>query len=467
MSFELGCKRIVKGIHMTKNFNRRDFIKTSLIAGTATSMVPSYVFGKSSQRLQVGIIGTGFRGQVMSKLLLDRPDVDIPVICDIDDRMIEMVLNIFEKQGRPKPKIYKEGPEDFKNMVSKEDLDAVYIATPWEWHHPMSIAAMENGCNVGTECPAALSVKECWDLVNTSEKTGKICMIMENVNYRRDILAVLNMVRQGLFGELLHCQGGYQHDLRHVKFNDGLGAYGGGVEFGEEGFSEARWRTQHSIDRNADLYPTHGLGPVSPMLDINRGNRMLHLTSTATQSRGLHKYIVDNESENHPNAKIDFKLGDIVTTVIKCAKGQTIMLNHDTNSPRPYSLNFRVQGTKGLWMKDNKSIYIEGMSPESHRWEEDESYLRKFDHPLWKKFEDEASGSGHGGMDFFIARAFIEALKDINAPVIDVYDAVSMSVIVPLSEKSIRLDSASVKIPDFTRGKWKTNKPIFGLNENY
>ena len=446
--------------------NRRKFIKTTVLATTA-SFLPSSLFAISSNKLQVGIIGTGLRGQWMTKLLLDRSDVDIPVICDIDEKMIDMVLNVFEKQGRPKPKIYRDGPEDFRNMVSNEDLDGVYIATPWEWHHPMAMAAMENGCNVGTEVPAALTINECWDLVNTSEKSGKLCMIMENVNYRRDIMAVLNMVRKDLFGELLHCQGGYQHDLRHVKFNDGKGAYGGGVEFGEKGFSEARWRTQHSVDKNADLYPTHGLGPISPMLKINRGNRMLHLTSTASQSRGLHEYIVKNGGEDHPNAKINFKLGDVVTTVIKCANGQTIMLSHDTNSPRPYSLNFRVQGTKGIWMKDNKSIYIEGRSPESHRWEKDEPYLKEYDHPLWKRFEQQAAGSGHGGMDFFIVRAFVEALKDDQSPVIDVYDAVSMSVIVPLSEKSIKSNSASIQIPDFTRGKWKDNMPIFGLNEKY
>tara|TARA_Y100000746_G_scaffold45542_1_gene34888 strand:+ start:144 stop:1499 length:1356 start_codon:yes stop_codon:yes gene_type:complete len=451
---------------MEYSMNRRKFIKTTALATTA-SFLPSSLFAISSNKLQVGIIGTGLRGQWMTKLLLDRSDVDIPVICDIDEKMIDMVLNVFEKQGRPKPKIYRDGPEDFRNMVSNEDLDGVYIATPWKWHHPMAIAAMENGCNVGTEVPAALTINECWDLVNTSEKSGKLCMIMENVNYRRDIMAVLNMVRKDLFGELLHCQGGYQHDLRHVKFNDGKGAYGGGVEFGEKGFSEARWRTQHSIDKNADLYPTHGLGPISPMLKINRGNRMLHLTSTATQSRGLHEYIVKNGGEDHPNAKINFKLGDVVTTVIKCANGQTIMLSHDTNSPRPYSLNFRVQGTKGIWMKDNKSIYIEGRSPESHRWEKDEPYLKEYDHPLWKRFEQQAAGSGHGGMDFFIVRAFVEALKDDQSPVIDVYDAVSMSVIVPLSEKSIKSNSASIQIPDFTRGKWKNNMPIFGLNEKY
>ena len=310
---------------MKKSMNRRSFIKTSAVIGTAASIMPTSLFSSTSNKLQIGVIGTGLRGQWMTRLFLDRPDLDIPVICDIDDKMIDMVLNVFENQGRPKPKIYKDGPEDFRNMLSKEDLDGVYIATPWEWHHPMAIAAMKNNIHVGTEVPAALTVNECWDLVNTSEKKNKLCMIMENVNYRRDIMAVLNMVRKGFFGELLHCQGGYQHDLRHVKFNDGKGAYGGGVEFGEKGFSEARWRTQHSVDRNADLYPTHGLGPVSPMLDINRGNRMMHLTSTASQSRGLNKYIVENGGKNHTNAKINFKLGDVVSTVIKSAKGQTIM----------------------------------------------------------------------------------------------------------------------------------------------
>jgi hypothetical protein len=201
------------------------------------------------------------------------------------------------------------------------------------------------------------------------------------------------------------------------------------------------------------------------MLNLNRGNRMLHLTSTATQSRGLHNYIVQKGGEDHPNADIKFKCGDIVTTVIKCVNGQSIVLSHDTNNPRPYSLNFRVQGTKGIWQKDARSIYIQDVSEEEHRWESEEKYLEKYDHPLWKKFENQAAGSGHGGMDFFILRAFIESVKGAE-PVIDVYDAVSMSVISPLSEKSIRLGSAAVKIPDFTRGKWKTNDPIFGL-DNY
>ena len=452
-----------------KKINRRKFIKSSALIGASTALYSSKLFDSKNndKKLRLGIIGTGLRGQWMTHLCLLRNDVEIKAICDIDYEMINKTLNLIKDAGAFPPDVYKNGDHDFLNLVKRDDIDAVYIATPWEWHHPMAIAAMDEGKHVGTECPAALTVSEIWDLVNTSERSNRHCMLMENVCYRRDVMAVLNMVRQGLFGELLHCQGGYQHDLREVKFNDGKQPYGGGVEFNSSGYSESKWRTQHSIDRNGDLYPTHGVGPISTMLDINRGNRFSHITSTSSQSRGLNKHIINNGGRDHPSANIEFKLGDIVTSVIKCENGETIVLSHDTSSPRPYSLNFRVQGTEGIWMVDNNSIYIENISKDEHRWESDEEYLLKYDHPLWQKFEEKAAGSGHGGMDFFILNAFVEPLKRGLRPPIDVYDAASMSVISPLSEKSIRLGSAPVKFPDFTRGKWKSNKPIFGLNKNY
>ena len=452
-----------------KKINRRKFIKSSALIGASTALYSSRLFDSKNnyKKLRLGIIGTGLRGQWMTHLCLLRNDVEIKAICDIDYEMINKTLNLIKDAGAFPPDVYKNGDHDFLNLVKRDDIDAVYIATPWEWHHPMATAAMDEGKHVGTECPAALTVSELWDLVNTSERSNRHCMLMENVCYRRDVMAVLNMVRQGLFGEILHCQGGYQHDLRDVKFNDGKQPYGGGVEFNSSGYSESKWRTQHSIDRNGDLYPTHGVGPISTMLDINRGNRFSHITSTSSQSRGLNKHIINNGGKDHPSANIEFKLGDIVTSVIKCENGETIVLSHDTSSPRPYSLNFRVQGTKGIWMVDNNSIYIENISKDEHRWESDEQYLLKYDHPLWRKFEKQAAGSGHGGMDFFILNAFVEPLKRGLRPPIDVYDAASMSVISPLSEKSIRLGSAPVKFPDFTRGKWKSNKPIFGLNKNY
>jgi len=452
---------------LNEKTNRREFLKAAAL-GSLTLSTSGRIFSTPiiKKKIKLGIIGTGLRGQWVLSLLTKYPEVEISSICDIDENMIGKALSILQDAGRVKPRIYNNGDDDFLHMVENEDLDGVYIATPWEWHHPMAIAAMKNSKHVGVEVPAALTVKDCWDLVNTSESSGRHCMIMENVCYRRDVMAVLNMVRQGIFGELLHCQGGYQHDLRDVKFNDGKQAYGGGVEFGAKGYSESKWRTQHSVDRNGDLYPTHGLGPISAMLNINRGNSMVHLTSTATQSRGLKKYIKKFGGENHPNTKVEFNLGDIITTVIKCANGQTIVLSHDTSSPRPYSLNFRVQGTKGIWMVDNQSIYIEGKSPFEHRWESDEKYLKKYDHLLWKRFDNQAVGSGHGGMDFFIVRAFVESIRRNISPPIDVYDAASLSVISPLSEKSIRLGSSAVNIPDFTRGSWKTNKPIFGMDDD-
>jgi len=291
-------------------------------------------------------------------------------------------------------------------------------------------------------------------------------MMLENVCYRRDVMAVLNMVRQGIFGEIIHLQGGYQHDLRGIKFNNGSANNNSGVEFGEKAFSEARWRTNHSVYRNGDLYPTHGIGPVAMMIDINRGNRFLSLSSFSTKSRGLHDYIVKKGGESHPNAKVNFKLGDIVTTHIKCENGETILLEHDTNLPRPYSLGFRVQGTHGLWMDVNKSIYVEGAG-KNDEWDDAKAWLDKYDHPLWKRYSKDAEGAGHGGMDFFVDNAFIECVKrDVPFP-LDVYDLATWYSITPLSEKSIAEGGTLQQIPDFTKGAWQTRKPLFGLSDEY
>jgi predicted dehydrogenase len=331
---------------------------------------------------------------------------------------------------------------------------------------------MEAGKIVAMEVCGADKLQDCWDFVNASEKNKVPLMMLENVCYRRDIMAVFNMVKKGMFGEILHLQGGYQHDLRGVLFNDADG--GSGVEFGEKGFSEARWRTQHYIDRNGEIYPTHGLGPVASMIDINRGNRLTRMSSIATKSRGLHRYIVNHPKggPEHPNASVQFKLGDIITTQIQTANGETILLTHDTSSPRPYNLGFRVQGTNGLWQDyhsgefDAGFIHFEDKSPH-HDWENSKKYLEEYDHPLWKKYEKAATGAGHGGMDFFVDNAFIECVKrEIEFP-FDVYDLATWYAITPLSEKSIAENGQLQEIPDFTKGSWKTRKPIFGIHEAY
>lgn len=455
---------------MKNQLNRRVFLQTSLLGGIGMAAAPvsaaaqKIPFKSVKSSINIGVIGSGFRGQSHINLALNRDDCNVVAICDIDQRMIDRTKAMFDKKGAKQPQVYSNGPKAYQEMLEREDIDAVLIATPWRWHSEMATDAMKAGKYVGVEVCGGFSMDECWELVRTYEQTGTPLFFLENVCYRRDVMAVLNMVRQGLFGELIHLEGGYQHDLRGVKFNDGESAYNSGVEFGEKAFSEARWRTIHSVHRNGDLYPTHGVGPVAQYIDINRGNRFISLTSMASKSRGLHEYIVNHEKggEDHPNAQVGFKLGDKVTTMIKCNNGETIVLHHDTNLPRPYSLGFRVQGTKGLWMAVNKSIHIEGKSP-SHQWEAADAYLKQYDHPYWKEMEAQAKGAGHGGMDYFLFNDFVNCAKEFKLPPFDVYDAATWLAITPLSEQSIAQGGAPMAFPDFTRGRWMHRKPDFAL----
>jgi predicted dehydrogenase len=447
---------------------RRTFLKTTAIATAGFSILsPENLLANDQQKLRLGFIGVGLRGQNHLELALRRNDVEVVALCDTQQRMMDKALDLVAKSGKSRPETIVNGPQAYKKLLDNKNVDAVIIATPWEWHTVMCLDAMNAKKYVGCEVITGMTIDECWQLVQTSERTGMPMMMLENVCYRRDVMAVLNMVRQNVFGELVHLQGGYQHDLREVKFNDGKNPYGGGVEFGEKGFSEAQWRTQHSVDRNGDLYPTHGIGPLAMMLDVNRGNRFTQLVSYSSKSRGLHEYIVKKGGENHPNAKVNFKLGDVVTTMIRTAKEETILLQHDTNLPRPYSIGFRVQGTNGIWMDVNKSIYIEGQSNENHKWEDAAAWLEKYDHPLWKKYGTDASGAGHGGMDWFVLNAFIESAKLKTTPPQDIYDAVTWSAITPLSEKSIQSGGNSVEFPDFTQGKWKARKNEFAIGDSY
>lgn len=449
--------------------NRRDFIRQNAVAGLGLSLSPSLMgatgtypasdSGKALKKARLGFIGMGGRGRSLMNLALKREDTEIIAVCDIKQEATERSVQLVRDAGKNAPAVYNSGELAYLELVAREDIDGVIIATPWVWHTPMAVDAMKAGKYAGVEIPAALTIEDCHELVRVSEDTGMPCMMLENVCYDRDVLAVLNMVRQGMFGELIHCHCGYQHDLRDVKFNPG-------VEFGKGARGEAEWRTHHSIYRNGDLYPTHGIGPIANYLDINRGNRFIHLTSMATKSRGLHEYILKTGGEDHPHGDINFNLGDIVTTLVKCANGETVLISHDTNLPRPYSLGFRVQGTKGLWMKDGDQIYIEGTS-EPHEWESARPYLEKYDHPLWKRYGGQAEGSGHGGKDFFVMHAFIESLKRGVETPLDVYDAASWSVISALSEHSVAEGGTPQEFPDFTGGNWVRRKPSFGFGDEY
>ena len=447
---------------------RRDFVRNTSLAAAGISLLPGRSLFSAPQKVRLGIIGTGLRGQNHIDNALRRNDVDIVALCDVDERMLQMTADLFKKSGKPMPPVFRGDPHAYRKLLEQKNLDAVLIATPWEWHGPMVLDSLQAGIKyVATEVILGITLEDHWHVVREAEKQQAHVMMMENVCYRRDVMAVMNMVRQGLFGELIHMQAGYQHDLRGVKFNNGIEPYDSGVEFGEKAFSEARWRTNHSVNRNGDLYPTHGIGPVAQMLDINRGNRFLSLSSFATKSRGLHNYIVAKGGAGHPNAKVEFKLGDIVTTQIRCNNGETIFLQHDTNSPRPYSLGFRVQGTKGLWMDVNKSLYIEGVSKKADQWEDAKAYLDQFDHPLWQRWSKETEGAGHGGMDFFVLHAFIESIKRQVATPLDVYDAAAWSAITPLSEVSIELGNQTVEFPDFTSGQWMYRKNNFARNDEF
>ena len=449
---------------------RRDFIITAAALGAA-SLLPSTPAWAAGRRVRLGMIGTGMRGQVLLRELLRRDDVEMVALCDIEPLMLGRAMDMAAKAGKPAPKAYGADGDvhAYRRLLQQRGLDGVIIATPWEWHAPMAIDAMQAKVPVGCEVVAGITLQDHWDVLETQLRTGTPYMLLENVCYRRDVMAALQMVRAGLFGELVHLQGGYQHDLRAVKFNSGNPdePYGSGVEFGPKGWSEARWRTQHSIDRNGELYPSHGIGPCAMYTGINRGNRFTHLNSFASKARGLHEYTVARSGgTTHPSTQVKFKLGDIVTTTLACENGETIILQHDTSLPRPYSLGFRVQGTRGLWMDLNQSIHVEGRSP-AHKWEPFQAYQDEFDHPLWRKYAEDAAGAGHGGMDYFVIHAFVESLKAQAPMPIDIYDAVAWSAITPLSEQSIAEGFRTLQFPDFTKGLWKSRKPIFALDAKY
>ncbi|TKG96462.1 twin-arginine translocation signal domain-containing protein [Puteibacter caeruleilacunae] len=443
---------------MTKS-SRRSFLKTATAAGAGIFVAPHIAKAgaktkKKSGEVNIAFIGVGGRGRGHVARAAQTEGVNIPCFCDIDPAAVEATQKLLKERGKPEATVYSDGEHAYKEMLKRDDIDGVIISTPWLWHTRMAVATMKSGKYAAVEVSAANTIEECWDLVNAYEETGMPCMILENVNYRRDVMAVMNMVKQGIFGEVVHARCGYRHSLLNVKFNKDL-------KFGEGSHGEARWRTQHSLTRNADVYPTHGLGPIAAMLDINRGNRFLYLTSVASKAVGLKDYIEEKGGKDHPNAKLPWKQGDIITSTIKTTNGETIIVTHDCNLPRPYSLNFHVAGTDGVTDFDygHRRIHVEGQT-KGHGWDDFKAWQDKYDHPLWKKYGEIANGSGHGGIDYFVTREFINAVKEQREPVMDVYDAAAWSSVTPLSEASIAQGSAPQYFPDFTRGTWINRKPV-------
>ncbi len=465
--------------------DRRDFVKKATLAGVGTATLSSGAMAGSGEETQarqrrqrstmnnirLGFIGVGNRGSSHVRNSMNVGSADIVAICDINENSLASASEMITGRDRPAPTIYTGSDFAYLDMLEKENLDAVIISTPWEWHGRMAVAAMKAGAYTGLEVPACVTLDECWDLVNTHEATGTELFFLENRNFRRNLMALLNMVRQDVFGELLHCRCAYLHDLRGVKFNDGEEYNyrpGRPLKFGKDAYAEAKWRGLHSIRRNGDLYPTHSIGPIAKLLDINNGNQFLSLSAFASKARGLEKFVKDHGGENHPLSKTQWNCGDIVTSTINCANGETVIVTHDTNNPRPKDDDYIVQGTKGLWYGDWKSIYIENVSP-GNRYEDEDPWVQKYDHKYWREMEERAEGSGHHGTDYILLYEFIDLVKNRKKSTLDVYDAASWSAISHLSEMSISKGGMPVDFPDFTRGQWVKFKydKAFAIDDDF
>jgi len=432
-----------------KTLDRRDFLKLgtagvgTILAGRLMSSPEQAIAANKTMIgykappmdvVRIGFVGVGGQGTSHVENFLKIPGVEVKAVCDIIEERVARAQKMVEDAGQKKPEGYSRGPRDFERLCDRDDIELVFNSTPWEWHVPVSLAAMESGKHTAMEVPAATRIEDCWKLVDTSENTRRHCIMMENCNYDKVEMMILNMVKKGLFGELLHAECGYLHDLRGVKFD---------VQ------GEGAWRRAHSMTSNGDLYPTHGLGPIAQCFDINRGNGFDYLVSAGTKTRGLHLYALEQFGAGSEQAKETYRLSDIVTTLIRTKNGETIIVKHDTNSPRPYSRDILVQG----------KIYIEGKS-EPHRWDPLDAYLQEHNHPIWADLEEKSKGAGHGGMDFIEDYRLIQTLRKGLVPDMDVYDAAAISAVTELSGKSIRNDGEPQKFPDFTRGGWKAPRVL-------
>ena len=395
--------------------------------------------------IKLGYIGLGGRGRNMLKTVLDSfKDVEIAGICDICEERLEQGKEIvIEKTG--KEPLCTTNADDILNL----DIDCVMIMTYWETHIELAIKAMKKGIRPGIEVGGAYSVEDCFKLIRTYEETGIPCMMLENCCYGKRELTVLKMVKEGLFGEIVHCSGGYHHYLADE------------ITHGKEKY--------HYRLRN---YPTHEFGPIAKVLKINRGNRIIKLSSTASKSIALKEYVKEHIEDFPYLENTTFNQGDIITTVITCADGSTVVLTLDTTLPRAYSRGFTVRGTKGSYFEDNDSFFFanneEHIEAEekfdwSPQYKNGVQYREENMHPLWKKYGDAAAKAGHDGMDYMVLCAFFESVKKQEEPPIDTYDTATWMSITPLSEESIIKGGAPVTVPDFTSGKWAMDRPACKL----
>ncbi len=402
-----------------------------------------------NEPVRIGLIGAGSHGRSLLANLLRLPGVEIPALCDVDRDVLAEARDMVVKAGHAEPEEYSQGPQDFERLLGREDVAAVVIATPWDSHAPMAVRAMRHGKYAAVEVPAGLTFEECWDLVDAYEETGVPCMMLENWSFRRDNLALLNMVRRGLFGQIVHVQCAHAHDCLGHWF------------FSPEG--KMRWGGRALVDKNRAQYPTHAIGPVWPWMDLGCGDYFDTAVSMASRPLGINDYFRRKFGRDHPYATAGFAQGDIVSTLIKTKRGNTIFVKNDMQLPRPYDNQWELQGTRGIYSEQRNALYLVDRSPESQQWEPFPPHMEKHDHVWWRRMGAEAGAAGHGGTDHLELALFVEAVRNKTQTPIDVYDSVLMSSIIPLSEKSIAAGSVPVECPDFSRGRWKTKKPAFGI----
>ena len=442
---------------MKSTRTRRSFLRTGGTMVAASTLAGKSMFGESTQRIRIGFVGVGMRGSGLLEIVLAMPGVEVPALCDINKEHLDKNLAVVEKSRGVKPEGYGRNEEDYKRMMDREDLDAVIIATYWHWHTPMALYAMKTRKYAGVEVPIGITMDELWQLVKTQEETKVPCMMLENWSFRGENLAVLNMIREGLFGEIIHCHCAHSHDCTDIWW------------FDKDGMP--RWTGEYLLKRNADQYPTHSLGPVLSWMDINCGDAFDTVVSVANRSISINDHFRRKFGPDHPMAKQPFKQADIITSIVKTRKGNTIVINNDMQTPRPYDNRWEIEGTRGLYNEQRWSVFIDSEVPkgsDQHTWERLEPYQKKYEHSLYKALggpeQRKARGMfGHGEPDYLEIQEFLKAVRNKTPMPIDIYDSVTMSVIIPLSEESIAKGSVPIPCPDFTQGQWRTRKPYFAL----
>ena len=441
------------------SYSRRNFIQLGAISAAALALQDSDAVAAASHadshrqthaqtminvpyaamNPRIGLIGTGSRGtSLLTEFLAS--DGQVVALCDIVPEKAEHAQSLVQKSGQKAPTLYTNGDHAYESLVSRHDIDFVVIATPWNWHVPMAVAAMKSGKHAAVEVPAALTIEDCWNLVHTSEETRRHCIMLENCCYGYNETLVLNMVQANLFGDLLYGEAGYVHDLRELMFSNA---------------SEGLWRRAFHTKYNGNLYPTHGLGPVANYMGINRGDRFDYMVSMSTPARGLDAYRRDHIPAGDPKYAERYINGDMNTSLIKTAQGRTITLKHDTSNAHPYDRYNSIGGTKGVFEDYPPRIYFDGPNGKD-AWTDIDPFKEKYESPLWKKEGEIAKKlGGHGGMDYIECARILYCMRNGLAPDMDVYDAAAWSAPWPLSLQSVAQGSAPAKFPDFTGGRWK------------